>query len=359
MYKVNNFSKSSYKRILYQYPDLFEKRKTLEEKIREAKEIIKAELERYGTIAVAWSGGKDSTTVLLLALEALREAQGKLVVIHNDTLVENPTVRFHCDMFIEELKAYASRESLNTEVYIGKPRENETFWYRVIVRGYPKPNFKFRWCQWLLKIQPTKRLLKSLGITQIITGLRQQESEARKRIAKKFKNKRRKWEVEKLAPIIDWTEDDVWEFLASYKTSWTDLNRIFQIYREASGECPIVAGSGSSKGVCGARFGCWICTLATDESTMVNLSEIYPNLKPLVEFRRWFREFSDMPENRTGINRYGEYVGGRVGSLTMEAGEEIFKRLIKLKEATKLDVIKKWEIELIREELNKQKEVEP
>ncbi len=50
MYKVNNFSKSSYKRILYQYPDLFEKRKTLEEKIREAKEIIKAELERYGTI---------------------------------------------------------------------------------------------------------------------------------------------------------------------------------------------------------------------------------------------------------------------------------------------------------------------
>jgi len=322
---------------------MYDEHDKFEKKTREAKEIIKAELERYGAIAVAWSGGKDSTTVLMLALEVLKEAKGRLVVIHNDTLVENPVIRSHCDMFIEELKEYASREGLNVEIHIAKPRENETFWYRVIVRGYPKPNFKFRWCQELLKIQPTKRLLKSLGITQIITGLREKESKARKRVAKKFKGKKRDEKIKDIAPILDWTEEDVWEFLTSYKTSWTDLSRIFKIYREASGECPIVASS--SKGVCGARFGCWICTLATDDSTMVNLSKIYPNLKPLVEFRRWFREFSDMPENRTGVNRYGKYVGGRVGSLTREATEEIFKRLIKLKEEKRLDVIKEWEID--------------
>ena len=48
---------------------------SLEEKIEHSKKIIKEAVDKYGSenIAVAWTGGKDSTTMVWLFREACRE----------------------------------------------------------------------------------------------------------------------------------------------------------------------------------------------------------------------------------------------------------------------------------------------
>lgn len=320
----------------------------LTQKIAKSKQIIKEALKDQ-PIALAWSGGKDSTTILILALEVLKETGDRLIVVHSDTLVENPVIREHCDNFLERLKEYVKQEGLNVEVYIAKPKETESFWYNVLVKGYPKPNFKFRWCQKVLKIRPMDNLLKSLNCKNVIVGLREDESKSRNKILQKhYKNHKAKFgENIRIAPITFWTEDDVWEFLAikSREHTWANIDSIIQLYRDASGECPIVAGiSKYKKSGCGARFGCWICTLAEDDTSMRNLAKLDQNLQPLVDFRVWFKEFSDRPENRTGYNRKGEYIGGRVGKLTIQARKEIFNRLLDIQNKTGITTIQDYEI---------------
>lgn len=53
---------------------------SLEEKISHSKKIIKEALERFGSdkIAIAWTGGKDSTTLTWLFREACREAGARM-----------------------------------------------------------------------------------------------------------------------------------------------------------------------------------------------------------------------------------------------------------------------------------------
>jgi len=331
-----------------------EKNLSLEQKIVKSKEIIKSAFESYHTIALAWSGGKDSTTLLILTLEVLKETGGKLVVVHGDTLVENPVIREHCDSFLEKFKEYVKQENLNVEVHIATPKQTDTFWYKVLVKGYPKPNFAFRWCQQVLKIRPSEILLKTLGVNTILVGLREDESKSRRQtVQKHYKDKKAKRKnYIQIAPILFWSDEDVWEFLAikSKEHTWANIDKVIQLYRDASGECPIVAGmSKAQKSGCGARFGCWVCTLAEDDKTIRNLAKLNPTLQPLVDFRVWFKEFSDKPENRTGYNSKGEYIGGRVGKLTIPARIEIFNRLLDIQKQTGIRVIQDHEITAFQE----------
>lgn len=335
-----------------------EKNLNLEQKIAKSKEIIKSAFKSYSSIALAWSGGKDSTTLLILTLEVLRETGGELVIVHNDTLIENPVIRKYCDSFLEKLEEYKNRENLNIRIHIGRPKPTNTFWYNVLVKGYPKPNFRFRWCQRTLKIEPSERLLKTLGIDAILVGIREDESIARKQtIQKHYKeHKTKKRSFIQIAPIIFWLNEDVWEFLAikSKEHTWININEIIQIYRDATGECPIVAGlSKTKKSGCGARFGCWICTLVKDDKSMKNLAKLNITLQPLVDFREWFKEFTDKPENRTGYNAKGEYKGGKIGKLTISARIEIFNRLLNLQKQTDIKVIQDHEIEAFQKIITK------
>lgn len=52
------------------YPDLFKAIKPFNP-IEVAKERIRKAFKEYGRLGLTWSGGKDSTTLLVLALEVL------------------------------------------------------------------------------------------------------------------------------------------------------------------------------------------------------------------------------------------------------------------------------------------------
>lgn len=321
------------------------------QKVEIAKERILLALQEEAT-ALAFSGGKDSTVLLLLALEVVRETSFELNIVHCDTLVENPSIREHCDRFLEELQLYAEREGLPVRVHIAYPVQ--TFWVSLIGKGYPLPYHKFRWCQKSLKIEPTQKLLRRLGIRHILTAVREEESSSRKvSIKRNYDHIRRRKGLPAIAPLLEWTTEDVWEFLSSCNCEWTDLRRIYELYRNASGECPIV-GNVDWSTACGARFGCWVCTLASDDRALLNQSRHDEKLRLLYHFRKWLIEFCNRPENRTGKNRKGKPVGEGKGQLTSQARQEILRRLLELQERIGMELIRDWEIKKIKEEWGKE-----
>ncbi len=307
--------------------------------IAKAKAMIRVAFSEYGRLGLAWSGGKDSTTLLALAIEVLRENTGdwSLVIVHNDTLVENPIVREHCDKSIEELRDYIVRENLPIEIRIARPSISETFWVNLVGKGYPLPYQNLRWCQRALKIKPFSKVARDLKV--VLVGVREKESNARKGlINKNYKNgKSERFKQVHIAPIVDWSDEDVWEFLTTYECEWTDLRRVYDLYKSASGECPVFS---QQKTVCGARFGCWVCPMVKEDKSLRNMLEEYPHLKPLYELRQWLIDFCNRPENRTGKRRNGKPLGEGKGQLTLQARQEIFKRLMDMGLLTQEEISK-------------------
>jgi phosphoadenosine phosphosulfate reductase len=133
---------------------------------------------------LAYSGGKDSDTILALA----KMAGVKFDAHYNLTTVDPPELVWHVKK--------------HTEVEITRPKE--TMWKLIQKNGVP-PTQLMRYCCKLMKeVNGSGRLL--------ITGIRAEESTRR---AKRNMVETCYQDVTKryLHPIIDWTSEDVWEFI--------------------------------------------------------------------------------------------------------------------------------------------------
>jgi len=129
-----------------------------------------ADLAARDVLAVAWSGGKDSSAVLVLALAALRRARlrsdavAPLLVLNGDTEIENPAVRAVADDQLEELRAWAEREGLPLRVEVYRPALNAT-WAVKVVGGMALPRYAgagTRDCSVDWKVEPAARALRRL-----------------------------------------------------------------------------------------------------------------------------------------------------------------------------------------------------
>ena len=115
---------------------------------------------------VGLSGGKDSTAVTMLMLEAIESLpppirnRKRCFVTCVNTLVEAPPVISHVSDFLEELRDYVRNKGLPVEVVELVPEVEQTFWVNLIGRGYPAPVREFRWCTDRMKISPQKKFLE-------------------------------------------------------------------------------------------------------------------------------------------------------------------------------------------------------
>lgn len=117
-----------------------------------------------------------------------------------------------------------------------RARQGESIWTSVIVNGLPTR--RFRWCCRLLKEQGGQGRL-------VLTGVRWQESRAR-RDRRMYEVCRKDGQKFFLHPIIDWTEAEVWGFLASMNAPHCSL------YDEGYKRlgcvlCPMVGGKEAAK----------------------------------------------------------------------------------------------------------------
>lgn len=166
-------------------------RPELEKKVNAAIKLLQSVSESYGdVIEVAYSGGKDSDVILQLA----KESGINFRAIYKNTTIDPPgTIKHAEEMGVEILR----------------PKYN--FFQLITQRGYP--SIQRRYCCQVLKEYKV--------LDKCVQGIRREESAKR---ANRYKEPtecrfygKKKEHVEAIYPILEWTNEDVAEFIADRK----------------------------------------------------------------------------------------------------------------------------------------------
>ncbi len=123
----------------------------LDKNIRaEKNEIIAGLMELYEADnrpwAVAFSGGKDSTALLQLVYEMMvahpQRMKKNIFVLTNDTCVEAPNVSKYLDDTLRNISGHIKANGFPMKTIKVRPNPDESFWGKLIGKGYPSPT---RW----------------------------------------------------------------------------------------------------------------------------------------------------------------------------------------------------------------------
>lgn len=140
-----------------------------QETLKVLENVSKQFLEKYKNwvdrVVVPWSGGKDSTVALLLALEVF--PRSKVVAVYTDTGLEFP----HTRIYVETMARRLGVELVTTYAGIDE----------ALKKGEkPMPSHDNRWCTGM-KIEAIERAIARLaeGNTLVVIGDRDAESESR------------------------------------------------------------------------------------------------------------------------------------------------------------------------------------
>ncbi len=316
---------------------------------------------------IGFSGGKDSSCIVQMIYYMLKnippEKRTKEIhILSSDTLVENPMMEARMRELCTKIEQQAKKDLLPIKVKLLKPELNDTFWVNLIGKGYPSPNRWFRWCTDRLKIRPmTKYILEQVrenGEVIILLGIRKSESSVRSRTMKEYEIENFKLRKHATiagayisAPIEDWMEEEVWEYLYQVPPPWGENNNdLRRFYRKGDTEVEFITDKSASPSGA-SRFGCWTCTVVEKDRALEGfIDEGEDWLIPLLEFRNWLKEIRDESAFREKVRKVHkkkkiisdvlgreftptEHCGHKVlGPFTFEARHEILRRLIKLQE---------------------------
>lgn len=283
---------------------------------------------------IGFSGGKDSTCVLSLIFMALLQLSPEkrtkhIYVVSSDTLVETPVVVDMINWVKNTINKSAVRDGLPISAHSVVPRTDQTFWANLIGRGYPAPNQTFRWCTERMKIDPVSEFIldkvAQFGEVVVVLGSRSQESASRAQVISKHKidgsalsRHSSLPNAYTYMPIENWSADEVWMYLMSAPCPWGGSNReLLELYKGSNqGECPVVIDTSTPS--CGnSRFGCWTCTVVTEDKALHGLIESGAEwMKPLLAFRNKLYS-SRQPENAEEYRNFRR----RTGRVSYNSGD--------------------------------------
>ncbi len=273
--------------------------------LRETTRVLKSAVTSgYTHWIIAFSGGKDSSLVTVLAVELLRRRTIRNIqidVVFSDTMMELPPFGENAIALIKYISEIAGRNSLLLRTHMAAAPIEHRFWFLVLGKGYPPPHNHFRWCTERLKIWPSSRIMKKF-ITKsslVLTGVRWGESDSRTGRLKAAMCTNDSSEcgqgawlhsdsamgLPNLAPIVHWRTCKVWDFLMLADVCWgwpfKSLNKLY-------GE------NGAT------RFGCWMCTLVKEDKALqaVTRHSEWSKFSALGDLRRKFLDNGRKEENR-------------------------------------------------------------
>jgi DNA sulfur modification protein DndC len=284
----------------------------------------------------------------------------KIHILSSDVLVENPIVRKRQLAVCNRINQQILKDKLPMALEILTPELNDTFWVNLIGRGYPSPNKWFRWCTDRLKIKPMtkyiKEKVKENGEVIIILGTRKSESSSRSHTLDKYTIKGTNLKKHNsvpgafvYAPLEDWLEIEVWDYLDKNESPWGISNsELKRLYGKDDTEIEFILDD-KAKPSGTSRFGCWVCTVVDKDRALESfIDEGKDWLIPLLEFRNWLKEIRNDETKREKFRkaekqkklvadslgkeyipeeRYGHKV---LGPFTFETRKEIFKKLLSL-----------------------------
>lgn len=318
---------------------------------------------------VAFSGGKDSTLVLQLVYETLNTLQGKdiplkpVYVLSSDTRVESPNVAKYVRDTLDALDRHAKSSALPLHVRLVEPTPAESYWGKIIGRGYPPPTRVFRWCTSYMKIKPSKRAIEAItqehGSVILLLGTRLDESSDRKKrmlaISENESQLNPHHDIPNALvskPVADWTTDEVWEYLySSNPPPWgKSHDDMLALYRQAnSNECPVVLDL-STPSCGGSRFGCWTCTVVKEDKSMKGFMLQEKRLEHLFDFRNWLKEIREIEDYRSPIRRNNQ---PGLGPFKPDVRKMILKKLLETERKIGFELISDDELTFIQQEWSK------
>ena len=206
---------------------------------------------------VAFSGGKDSVVIL----DLVKKSGCKFDAHYNLTTVDPPEL-------VKFVRTFP-------EVEIRKPTMN--MWKLIKHKGF-LPTRKIRYCCDVLK--------EEAGADRhVVTGIRWSESHGRskrKMVEACFKNSRKFY----VRPIIDWTTEDVWEYIKTQNLKYCSL------YDEGF-----------------KRVGCICCPMAGEAQMMRELKR-WPTYRKAY-IKACNKAIINKPPNRDGLSFTGEEMFNR------------------------------------------------
>ncbi len=306
--------------------------------------------------AMAWSWGKDSTTLVTLVTQLILSGQVKapksLTILCADTRMELIPLWLSALKIIEKLKEFG----IDIKVVMA-PLDDRYFVY-ILGRGVPPPSNTFRWCTGQIKIEPMEAALKDLynQVRQkilMLTGVRQGESAIRDgRIAMSCSRDGAEcgqgWYqtgldsdiCSTLAPILHWRVCSVWDWLKIFAPSKQYGEWPTQLLADAYG--------GDEAEEINARTGCIGCPLAQKDKALEYIIKIpvWKYLTPLMGLKQIYREMRK-PQYRLrkdgAIKKDGTLAKNqqRLGPLTIEARRKFLFRILKIQKKVNQAAVQK------------------
>lgn len=209
---------------------------SLEGKVQKGLEVIAEAYERFPVdrMAVAWTGGKDSTVLLWLVRKYMQSYDRPLprIMFINEGHVFEEVKEFVARMATEwnlevhEVKnddVLAQVQKVGDPVYVERLNERNR---RELERlGFAEEWFPFEPESYvgnhLMKTVAMNLWLEECGIRAVMTGIRWDEQEARS--TEVFFSPRRDPDCMRVHPLLHFTERDVWDAIHGYDIPYVEL----------------------------------------------------------------------------------------------------------------------------------------
>lgn len=333
---------------------------------------LRAYWDRHEHVAVAWSGGKDSTATLTVLIHLIEAGElqrpAKLFVFYADTRQELPPIQLAAEQVMTLLRL---RDWI--EVVVVRAPLDKRFMVYILGRGVPPPNNNtLRWCTRQIKVEPMVEALGAAiaalpGTALMITGVRQGESAVRDgRIEMSCSKdgaecgqgwyqqllpeaKGIKGRIATLAPILHWRVCIVWDWLKVYAPQPEFGGWPVRILADAYG--------GDDAEEINARTGCIGCPLAEKDTALEYLigTDQWRHLEPLRELKplyRWMR-LPAQRHRKAGAEtlKDGSLAKNpqRMGPLTLDARRTALTQILDIQHRAGVDLINSEEEMRIRE----------
>jgi phosphoadenosine phosphosulfate reductase len=167
----------------------------LDKKIKVSQRILKKAVKRWNNdqLAVAWTGGKDST--VLLHLIKVTFGTIPFSVYFGDTGQHFPELYQFKDKLAKQW---------DLKIVVGRPKKS----YQEVAGDRER-------CCHALKTEPLNDAIKQHGWQALIVGIRWDEQEARAN-EKEFSRRKNPDHI-RVHPLLQWSEADIWQYIRKYK----------------------------------------------------------------------------------------------------------------------------------------------
>ncbi len=346
--------------------------------VGECIELTIESLHEYGSRhkhwAMAWSWGKDSTTLVTLIIQLIKTGQipapETLTVFAADTRLELIPLWLSAQVLKKQM------EECGVRVEIVTAPIDDRFLVYILGRGVPPPSNTMRWCTGQIKIEPMQAAVEKFisnkaGDVLMLTGVRLGESAIRdQRINVScskdggecgqgwYQNDFQK-KMATLAPILHWRVCNVWDWLKVFAPMKKHGAWNTSLLADAYG--------GDEAEENNARTGCLGCPLVEKDKALDSLvkNPQWSYLSPLKGLKPIYREMR-LPIHRLRKSGNERKKDGtlaknqqRMGPLTLESREMFLQRIIEMQDQVngaadfegrpRIDILNSEEIARIRE----------